>query len=422
MIDPKNNVASPASPPVSATVVWINLVALLSLGIAIFALRTLHITDRAVLVWTVMVSIALPVVVLERIVLGNRLGKPKPANLAGAPKRCAIKLVGLVASFAVMTFFYWLFPYFRNGDALLVYEILSFVGVGLIIIAPFYVWFVDQRMDEPEDEYFMAGLAAIGRWDEINSDLFWQHCRSWLIKIFFFQYITSVLIPYVLWAINLDVIHEVTSSQFGVMNVFIDGVWLVDVAFSCTGYFLTLRLFNSHVRSADPNLAGWVACMLCYGPFYVMLITSFLPYEDNYYWGHWLQNYPVIKMLWAVPIILLLGNSAAASVQFGIRFSNLTHRGIITSGPFRFTKHPQYISKNVAWWFISIPFINQAGWAEGLRHCILLLGFNLVFYFRAITEERHLSADPDYRAYAAWIAQHGIFAKLYHLLWGKQKS
>lgn len=398
--------------PESATVVWINLVALVSLAIAILALRATETTDRVVLVWVIMISIAAPVVVLERLTLGNALGKTKPSNVSGGIRRCVIKFLGLVASFATMAFVYWLFPYFRNGDALLVYDVLSFIGVGLALIAPAYIWFVDQRMENPEDEYYMAGLAVIGKWDEVDRELFWQHCRAWLIKIFFFQYITSVLIPYVLWAVRLDLVQEITSSQFGFMNVFIDSVWLVDVAFSCTGYFLTLRLFNSHVRSADPNLAGWVACLLCYGPFYVMLINSFLPYEDNYYWGHWLEDSPGLKLVWAIPIILLLGNYAAASMQFGIRFSNLTHRGIITSGPFRYTKHPQYISKNLAWWFLSVPFIHQAGWTEGLRHCLLLAGFNLVFYFRAITEERHLSFDPKYRAYADWIAEHGIIARL----------
>ena len=39
--------------------------------------------------------------------------------------------------------------------------------------------------------------------------------------------------------------------------------------------------------------------------------------------------------------------------MFSFRFSNLTHRGIITSGPYRFTKHPSYVSKNIAWSFVS---------------------------------------------------------------------
>ena len=37
---------------------------------------------------------------------------------------------------------------------------------------------------------------------------------------------------------------------------------------------------------------------------------------------------------------------------------------------------------------------------------------NLIYYLRAKTEERHLMRDPDYRAYAAWIAEHGLFARV----------
>lgn len=33
---------------------------------------------------------------------------------------------------------------------------------------------------------------------------------------------------------------------------------------------------------------------------------------------------------------------AWATIMFGGRFSNLTHRGIITNGPYPWTKHPAY--------------------------------------------------------------------------------
>ena len=39
------------------------------------------------------------------------------------------------------------------------------------------------------------------------------------------------------------------------------------------------------------------------------------------------------------------------------RFSNLTHRGIITNGPYRYSKHPAYLAKNLSWWLVSMPFM-----------------------------------------------------------------
>lgn len=98
------------------------------------------------------------------------------------------------------------------------------------------------------------------------------------------------------------------------------------------------------------------------------------------------------------------------AASFGIRFSNLTNRGIITSGPYRFTKHPAYVSKNISWWLISIPFLSADGSAfTALQLCLGLAGINLICLLRAKTEERHLSQDPAYRAYAAYIRDHGIF-------------
>jgi hypothetical protein len=52
---------------------------------------------------------------------------------------------------------------------------------------------------------------------------------------------------------------------------------------------------------------------------------------------------------------------------------------------------------------------------EVLRHCLLLLGLNLIYALRAKTEERHLSADLDYVAYANWIDQHGILRWTRHI-------
>jgi len=101
-----------------------------------------------------------------------------------------------------------------------------------------------------------------------------------------------------------------------------------------------------------------------------------------------------------------------STAAFGLRFSNLTHRGIITNGPYRWSKHPAYIAKNLSWWLISVPFIAGAGWMQAVQSCLLLAGVNLIYFLRAKTEERHLGSDPVYRDYARFIDRHGLFASL----------
>jgi len=111
-------------------------------------------------------------------------------------------------------------------------------------------------------------------------------------------------------------------------------------------------------------------------------------------------------------ILFLIGIYVWASIAFGIRFSNLTHRGILTNGPYRYTKHPAYISKNLSWWLISMPFLSAASPIEALRHSLLLIAVNTIYFFRARTEERHLSFDPTYVDYAKYIEVKGIFAAI----------
>ena len=91
-----------------------------------------------------------------------------------------------------------------------------------------------------------------------------------------------------------------------------------------------------------------------------------------------------------------------------MRFSNLTHRGILTNGPYRFTKHPAYVSKNLSWWMISVPFVmvENNPWLS-VKHCIALGIINFMYFMRAKTEERHLSRDPTYVQYALWMNEHG---------------
>jgi steroid 5-alpha reductase family enzyme len=108
---------------------------------------------------------------------------------------------------------------------------------------------------------------------------------------------------------------------------------------------------------------------------------------------------------------------AYATIPFGLRFSNLTHRGILANGPYRFCKNPAYVSKNLSWWMIFIPFIasSEADGYDSIRRCILLLGLNFIYFMRARTEEKHLSKDPVYIEYATKMNRRSIFAWLGNL-------
>ncbi|MBY0429238.1 MAG: hypothetical protein K2Q32_08470, partial [Alphaproteobacteria bacterium] len=97
---------------------------------------------------------------------------------------------------------------------------------------------------------------------------------------------------------------------------------------------------------------------------------------------------------------------------FGIRSSNLTNRGIITNGPYRFCKHPVFAAKCFSWIVMWLPFMNGDTTLECIRLTFSFIGICLVFGARCWAEERILAEDPVYVAYALWIDEHGVFAPI----------
>ncbi len=182
----------------------------------------------------------------------------------------------------------------------------------------------------------------------------------------------------------------------------------MDLLFATVGYVLSFRIIDTHIRTAEPTMLGWAVALFCYEPFYSLFGRQYLKYDEGYGFGAWLEPWPIFRWVWAAIILSLIGIYMLATVNFGVRFSNLTHRGILTDGPYRLCKHPAYVCKNLSWWFVSIPFIGHHGALEALRHSLLLAGINFIYFMRARTEEAHLSRDPTYVEYALWMNEHGL--------------
>ena len=88
-------------------------------------------------------------------------------------------------------------------------------------------------------------------------------------------------------------------------------------------------------------------------------------------------------------------------------------------GPYRYFKHPAYLSKNIYWWFAILSFFTTADDPMvAVRKCVLLALVNCVYFMRAKTEEKHLMHDPDYQVYSGWIAEHGVIPKISRRLAG----
>ena len=126
-------------------------------------------------------------------------------------------------------------------------------------------------------------------------------------------------------------------------------------------------------------------------------------------WAMWLADYPALLWGWGALLVALTAIYAWATVAFGLRFSNLTYRGVLTNGPYAWTRHPAYLSKNLFWWCATLPFLAASGLtSDAVRNTAILALVSAVYFWRAKTEERHLSGeDEKYVAYWHWMARHG---------------
>ena len=321
--------------------------------------------------------------------------------------RSLVKYIGFGGSLGFVGLLYWLFPEYHAVFYNRYYDLLKIIlPVALVLGLP-YIYLIDRHMPEPCDGSWQMGMLILGRWRAVDHRVLGHHLRGWLIKGFFLP---------LMFVAMCDGLGKFLSSDISQMATFkvwfdflYDFLYFIDVGLVSMGYLMTFRLTDTHVRSAEPTMLGWAAALVCYEPFWSLFGRQYLAYDSGYTWGQWLWNNSVAYGIWGTAILVLVGVYVWATVAFGARFSNLTHRGIVTNGPYRWTKHPAYIAKNLSWWLIAIPFLSQGTATDALRQCLLLLGLNGLYVLRAKTEEWHLSRDPDYVRYARWIEDHGMF-------------
>lgn len=189
-------------------------------------------------------------------------------------------------------------------------------------------------------------------------------------------------------------------------------LYALDTSFAIVGYCSTSPRIGGEIRSVDRTVLGWLSALACYPPLGAIVLDTWLVQRHANDWEKLLDSEGWLYTIWGAAILVLTFVYTWSSVAFGPRFSNLTNRGIITSGPYSWTKHPAYLSKNLSWWLISVPFIAIAGWPTALVQCACMLAVNAIYWIRAKTEERHLMRDEAYREYAAWIRRNGIFRRL----------
>ncbi|HUQ14152.1 MAG TPA: protein-S-isoprenylcysteine methyltransferase [Novosphingobium sp.] len=317
------------------------------------------------------------------------------------------KLAGLWATWALIAAFYALARWYWQGQYLFAMEVLGVAAPLLFVGSLLYVPWLDRVLTDPRDGAWHFGAMLIGReaWDpeEVR-----HHLRGWAVKGFFCAFMISILPPGFATIVELDW-SGIAAQPIALATALTELLFVIDVQIAMVGYLLTMKPLDAQIRTANPYLSGWVAALICYPPFILMGAGGPLDYHPGTAdWGHWLAGSPRLLWAWGALLVALTGVYAWATVAFGLRFSNLTYRGVLTNGPYAWTRHPAYLSKNAFWWCASLPFLTLGSTADAVRNTAVLAGVSAVYWWRARTEERHLAAeDPKYLAYWQWMARHG---------------
>jgi len=347
--------------------------------------------------------------VVEKVHLSPTTGidwaHPRP--LADILDISVTKLTGLWATWALIGSFYCLERWYWHGSWVFAMEVLGWAAVAMCALSIPYVLWLDRVLVEPRDGAWHFGALLIGR-EACDSAEVARHLRIWAVKGYFTAFMVSILPGGFHDVVSFGwqgALHNPTAMGGFMISIF----YLIDVQIGTVGYLLTLKPLDSHIRSANPFLAGWVAALICYPGFFLIGDGGPVDYHPNTAdWQYWLAGSPVLGWVWLGLVTVLTGLYAWATMAFGIRFSNLTYRGVVTNGPYRITRHPAYLFKNTFWWVSTLPFLTTThSWVDMIRDCTMLAGVNCVYYWRAKTEERHLCAeDAKYRAYCAWMLAH----------------
>lgn len=332
------------------------------------------------------------------------------------------KLAGLWATWGIIAAIYCICRWYWDGQYLFAMRMLAWSAPVLFVVSIPYIFWIDRRLKQPKDGAYMFGAWLTGERADIDSDAVIGHFRSWAVKGFFTAFMISIVpgnwFEVLSWG-NAQIMSDpVAASRF-----LIGFLFLVDVAFATVGYVLTLRPLDAHIRSANPYTQGWVAALICYPPFILMSPGGPLDYSQNTAdWSYWLEGWPAVMLgIYGAVLVLLTAIYSWATVAFGIRFSNLTHRGILTHGPYRWTRHPAYVAKNAFWWLATLPFLATSGNpVDMIRNTVILALVSGVYYWRAKTEERHLMTDPAYRTYFDWMERNAPIPRLFAWVTGRK--
>ena len=398
----RNFLALPESPPTSASHTGQNLIAIALPLFATYVAVTANVKPidvAAIAIGITIISFLVLEIFWRKAHLHAEAGLQHEYNIC--PRRIGFKLLALSVTLAIISTLYWLLPEYGKKLYKPFFDLLAGYAWIFFVLAPVYIAVLDAFLQEPNDLYARIGRRLAGQKATISRGELKNHMLGWAVKAFFLPLMFTFLVQHITGIQKTEGIQQnALSIMFG-----------IDVMIATAGYLMTLRLLGTHIRSADPTAIGWIAALACYPPFNSIIMADYLGYRrllDPIGIG---AESILVEFMVEFMSLLSITIYTLATAAFGIRFSNLTNRGIITGGPYRYIKHPAYVAKNAFWWFEVVTRLPE-GLPSAIRAILMMAGVSAIYWVRAKTEEWHLANDPAYIEYCRWIDENGLLARL----------
>ena len=175
-------------------------------------------------------------------------------------------------------------------------------------------------------------------------------------------------------------------------------------------YLTEFDFLKNRIKWADTTPAGIISCIMCYAPF-IYLSNKLIPIYNNQLIA--IDNLTLRMILNCLMLIIHIGMMLAV-LRLGTKAGNLTNRGIITGFPYNIIRHPEYTMQICYIIIATIPVMVMDNITIFGKLIILSGSFvwMLIYYIRAITEERNLIKDPAYQEYTQKV-KHRFIPKLF---------
>lgn len=350
----------------------------------------------------------------------------EPSRPSSSTNPLRLRLKNTAASVlvaAAATAYYYFVPYYTGWmDRLYGPQAIAFTGYQFMRAAAsvycFALVLVFMRPSATGVSKSLRFLHVAGRWlrSPVKSSMAGLDKEdrlallSTLLKAFYGPMMAFALMQFCMnaWVAGLGLLDE-GLAQVEFREIFdLYGFWFLmqfilffDVLVYTFGYLIESPRLGNQIRSVDPTLLGWAAALICYMPFSFLTVKilgspreEFPQFDD-----------PIVHYTMNILMLVFIAVYSSASLALGLKASNLTHRGIVSRGPYALVRHPAYVCKNAAWWIGAIPILSvqlQQSLYQALLTAGAIIAWGAIYVLRALTEEDHLrSVDGDYAEYAA---------------------